>query len=108
MAWKSKNTITVSFGHRVQRRDMGEGMSAEVTEIKPVKHRRPAVWDAVRAIAQMWSGVVTLGDIEEIINNLIDAIVEEVKNKQTCKNCGGSINTISGYRICERGCGGPV
>lgn len=28
--------------------------------------------------------------------------------QRTCFNCGGPINTSTGFVICERGCGGPV
>ena len=27
---------------------------------------------------------------------------------RACQNCGGLVNTSTGYRICENGCGGPV
>ena len=26
--------------------------------------------------------------------------------RQTCRNCGGRVNTSTGYRICRNGCGG--
>jgi len=52
-----------------------------MNDLPKQEHRRPAVWEAVALLAKAWNGHITLGEIEEIINKIIDVIIEEVKKQ---------------------------
>jgi hypothetical protein len=42
----------------------------------------------------------------EISDEEILKLARAIHGQASCQNCGGNINTSSGYRICENGCGG--